>query len=400
MSDINGELILDLASVGHKTTFVAGQAPAAVVMRSADPTIFPPYALPADFAAQFPTPLDTTEIIAMCEETTILRFIPEEGTGLKTVLWRELNELAFTSGSASISFADGTCPEEFHHDGDNTSVDLMNIGIKKTLGLSDIMHSIASIGAGYGINALLGPYPSGAGLPGANDVATMTMANIANLKEKEMQLGEILVLNGWDNLLVNGDHTVNALEFDGIVKLLSTGSCQQTSTGTFDALAYNRFLGENCVKPQVIVGHPAAIQEMMGAFLTLGWAGGLGQGPMQVITYPNGDRITPGINFDSWVNTGVGRIQVVGDTNFPRTDNLDGTYTANLYGLRMTHNGVKLVYRATQIPLAFKDLTPGCTTIAFEMWAKTALVIKHKCAHSNYRAIFSGNIKTCCPVIL
>jgi hypothetical protein len=399
MSDLQGELILDLASAGHKDTFVAGQAPAAVVMRSADPNIFPPYALPIDFAAQFPTPLDTTEIIAMCEETTLLKFIPEEGTGLKTVLWRELNELAFTSGSVSISFADGTCPEEFRHDGDNSYIDLKNIGIKKTLGLSDIMHSVASIGAGYGISALLGPHPSGAGMPGGGDVATFTMTNIANLKEKEMQLGEILVLNGWDNLLVNGDHTINALEPDGIVKLLATGSCSATSTGTFDALSYNRFLGENCIKPQVIMGHPAAIQEMMSAFFTLGWAG-TGNGSIQVITYPNGNRITPGYNFDSFVNTGVGRIQVVGDTNFPRTDNLNGTFTARLYGLRMTHNGVKLVYRATQIPLAFKDLTPGCTTIAFEMWAKTALIIKHKCAHSVYSAVFSGNIRTCCPVIL
>ena len=396
MADLQGELILDLAQAGHKDVFVAGQAPAAVY-RSADPVINPAYALPADFAAQFPTPLDPQEIIAMCEEVTMLRYLPEVGTGLKQETWRELNELAFTSGSSSISFADGTCPEEFRHDGDNTTVDLYNIGIKKTLGISDIMHSIASIGAGYGISSLLGPHPSGAGMPGAGDMATFTMTNIASLKEKEMQLGEILVLNGWDNLLINGNHTLNPLEFDGIVKLLVTGACLDTQTGTFDAATYNRFLGENCVKPQVIMGHPAALQEMMASYFALGYNG---NNTVQVITYPNGDRITPGFNFDSWVNTTVGRIQVVGDTNFPRTDLGGGRFNAHLYGLRMTHNGVKLVYKLTQIPLSFKDLTPGCTTIAFEMWAKTGLVIKHKCAHSNYSANFTGTIRVCCPVIL
>ena len=36
------------------------------VFRATDPVILPqPYASPADFAAQYPTPLDPTEIIAM-----------------------------------------------------------------------------------------------------------------------------------------------------------------------------------------------------------------------------------------------------------------------------------------------------------------------------------------------
>jgi len=67
--------------------------------------------------------------------------------------------------------------------------------------------------------------------------------------------------------------------------------------------------------------------------------------------------------------------------------------------MRMNHNGVPLVYKLTQIPLAMKDLVPGCTAISFEVWAKTALIIKHCCAHGDYTGFFTGRIVTTCPVI-
>ena len=41
-----------------------------MVTRSTDPVILPqPYVTPSDFAAQYPTPLNTNEIIAMCEKS-------------------------------------------------------------------------------------------------------------------------------------------------------------------------------------------------------------------------------------------------------------------------------------------------------------------------------------------
>src|SRR3990167_3187318 len=119
----------------------AGNPGQGFVARATDPLILPqPYVTPQDFAAQYPTPLDPLEIIAMCEEVTLWRALPTEPTQLKTELWRELNELAFSSGSSYISFADGACPEEYYHDGDNRYVDLKNIGAKKSLSISDIMH--------------------------------------------------------------------------------------------------------------------------------------------------------------------------------------------------------------------------------------------------------------------
>ena len=55
--------------------------------KTTDPVILPqPYASPADFAAQYPQPLDPTEIIAMCEEVTLLQAIPEQSTELNAQL--------------------------------------------------------------------------------------------------------------------------------------------------------------------------------------------------------------------------------------------------------------------------------------------------------------------------
>jgi hypothetical protein len=384
-----GARVLDLATNG------------AFIQRATDP-VNPGYVLPTDFAAQFPQPLDTTEIIAMCEEVTILKYLPEKITGLKGESWRELNELAFLSGTAAISFADGDCPEGFSHDGDDTTINKKNIGTKKVLGVSDILHSLASQAAGYGILNMVGPTPAGLGMPGANQATSFTMEAIAGLKEKEVLLGSTLVMNGWDNLLVNGDASGNALEFSGIVKLLAAGSSAHANStgasGTFAASSFDRFLSEGCAKPTVLLGHPTAIQELLSAYMQLSFQGS------QVIQYNAGTGgatgITPGYNFASFVNTGIGRLEVVADSNFPRSNSGGGNFASKIYGLRMAHNGEPLVYKATQIPLALNDLTPGCTTIAFELWAKTALVIKHLCAHSVYSTLFTGNIVTTCPVIL
>lgn len=385
----SGEKVLDLGN-GGKSAFVS---------RATDPMVLPqPYSTPADFSAQYPTPLDPTEIIAMCEEVTAWQAIPELTTSLQAETYRELNELEFTSGSSYIAFADGECPEEYQHDGDNTTITLKNIGAKKSLSISDIMHSQAVAAANWhGINRLIGGLPSSGGVPGGVDMATFVMENVADVKEKEVRLGMTLVMNGWDRLLVLGDATTNTLEFDGIENLVTNANGAHTDTssasGTISAISFDRFLAESCAKPTHIFGHPQAIQELLSAYFQLGFQGS------QIVNYSTGDRITPGFNFAGFVNTGVGRMAVVSDNNFSRSASGSTTFQSDLFALRMTHNGEPLVYKRTQIPLAMKDLTPGCTAIQFEIWAKTALIIKGLCTQGRYTSLFTGQIATTCPVI-
>jgi hypothetical protein len=374
------------------------------VQRATDPVILPqPYVTPTDFAAQYPTPLDPTEVLAMCEELSVWNAIPEVRTGLQAYTWREMDYLYMISGASTnidkyIAFADGECPEEYRHDGDNFTVTLKNIGAKKTLSISDIMHSQAVAGAG-GIGALLGGFPSSEGLPGGADVASFQREVVRNVKEKEVRLAMTLVMNAWDRLLVQGDLTTNSLEFDGIEYADTVSGCDfhansNTASGTFSATAFDRFLSEGCAKPTHIFGHSTAIQEMMSDYFQLGFQGS------QVIGFTGpADRIVPGFNFAAFVNTGIGRLQVVADNNFRRTNIAGGMFQADLWPLRMTHNGEPLVYKITQIPLVYKDLNPGCTAISFEVWAKTALIIKMCCAQSTYTSQFTGRLVTTCAVL-
>ena len=386
--NIAGEQVLDMGAGGN-TAFVA---------QTADPLILPqPYASPADFASQYPTPLDPTEIIAMCEEVTAWRAIPSEQTALKQLTWRELNTLAFTSGSNYIAFADGECPEEYTHDGTNTTITLKNLGAKKSLSESDIKHSIAVAGANWnGINSLVGGIPSSEGVPGGSSTATFAQEAVAGVKEKEVRTAMTLVMNGWDRLLVKGDVDSRSLEFDGIefqVTSANGSHVNSTPSGTFSSATYDRFLSESCAKPTHIFGHPQAIQEMLSGYFQLGFQGS------QVINFADGDRVTPGFNFAGFVNTGVGRQVVIADNNFTIAAGSATTFSAVLYSLRMTHNGVPLVYRLDQFPLMFKDLVPGCTAVSFQVWAKTALIVKHRCAHGRFTNLFTGNVTTTCTAI-
>ncbi len=353
-----------------------------IVQRATDPVVSN-VATPIDFAAQFPTPLDPTEVITMCEEINLLNSIPERPTGLKEEIWREMNELAFTSGSAYIAFADGACPEEFYHDGDNTTVTLKNLGAKKSLTISDIIHSQAVTVGGSGIRALLGGGAGSSGMPGGSDMASMQLESISNLKEKEVKLGMTLVLNGEDRLLAVGNAGSRPLEFSGIETQVTSGNgahtnsvSGQNASGTFSATTFDRFLAEACAKPTHIFGHPQAIQEMMSGYFQLGFQGS------QLINFNNGSNIVPGFSFAGFVQTGVGRLQVVADSNFTKAASGTNSFQSKLYALRMSHNGVPLVYRSTQIPLSLTDLAPGCTAISFEIWKKTALIIKAMCAQS------------------
>jgi len=372
----------------------------AYVSKTTDPLILPqPYSQPADFTAQYPQPLDTTEIIAMCEEVTMLQALPELGTSLNSEMWREMTSLAFTSGSAYIAFADGECPEEYTHDGANTTVDLKNIGAKKSLSIRDIMHSTAVSRANWhGINTLVGGFPSGEGVPGGSDMATFQRETVLGVKEKEVRTAMTLVMNGWDALLVNGDHVSNSLEFTGFENWATNYSCtfhtnDNSASGTFSGLGFDRFLSESCAKPTHVFGHPQAVQEMLAAYFQLGFQGS------QVVNFADGNRITPGFNFAGFVNTGVGRLTVVADNNFRRNNIGGGNFQADLWAMRMTHNGEPLVYKITQIPLSLNDLVPGCTAISFEVWAATALVIKACCAQATYTSQFTGRIATTCTAI-
>jgi len=392
---IAGEPVLNLGGdAGVEQSFVA---------RATDPIISPqPYVTPADFAAQYPQPLDTTEIIAMCEEVTLWSAIPDEDTALKAETWRELNALAFTSGSAYISFADGACPEEYSHDGSNTTVTLKNIGAKKTLSESDIKHSVAVSAAGWnGINRLVGGAAAGQGMPGGSNAPSFLQETVAGVKEKEARLAMTLVLNGWDRLLAVGNSEGNSLEFDGIETQVTAGNGAhvnnaaggQSASGSYSAQTFDRFLSESCAKPTHIFGHPTAVQEALSSYFQLGF-----QGSQQVF-FADGNRITPGFNFAGFVNTGVGRLAVVADNNFSRSASSATGFESSLFALRMTHNGVPLVYKQNQFRLMMKDLVPGCTAVSFIVWAKTALIIKHKCAHGRWFSQFTGNIVSTCTAI-
>lgn len=388
ISPVEGEKVLNPSD---NTAFVA---------RATDPGISN-VATPGDFTAQFPTPLDPTEILAMCEEITLVQSIPEHRTGLKQVTWREMTSLAFTSGSAYIAFPDGDCPEEYAHNGTNQTTDLKNIGAKKSLTYSDILHSAAVIAGGSGIENLLSGGAAGSGLPGSGDNGSFGRRAIRDLKEKEAVLGMTLVLNGEDRLLAVGNASSRPLEFSGIETLVTSGNgahvnsvTGQDASGTFSAQNFDRWLGEACAKPTALLGHPAAIQEVMSAYFQLGFQGS------QVINVASGDRIVPGFNFGGFVNTGIGRLQVIADVNFGRTASGSNSFSSKVYALRMTHNGEPLVYRETQIPLSMIDLAPGCTAISFEIWKKTALIVKAMCAQNVYTfGSYVGRSVTTCTQI-
>lgn len=401
MNPLEGEKVLNLGDNAETPKAFVSES-SAQVNRVTDPVIYPTtYGTPADFAAQYPTPLDTTELLALCEEVNLLREIPEQRTSLMSYTWREMTSLALTSGSSHIylAFLDGECPPEYAHNGSNQTVDIKNIGVKKTLSQREIMHSQAVAAAGWnGINTLNGPFPGSEGMPGGADMGTFQRQVIADLKAKEIRLGSTLVLNGEDELLVTGNHVDNSLEYTGFENWATNYSCtfhtnDNSASGTFSAISFDRFLSESCAKPTTIFGHPQAIQEMLSAYFVLGFQGS------QVVNFADGNRITPGYNFAGFVNTGVGRLKVVADTNFTRTASGSTTFQAALWAMRMTHNGDPLVYRITQVPLSLNDLVPGCTTIAFEIWKATALVIKGCCSQGTYTSQFTGRVASTCTIL-
>ena len=248
-----------------------------------------------------------------------------------------------------------------------------------------------------GINTLNGPFPAGEGLPGGADMGTFQRQVVADLKAKEIRLATTLVLNGEDALLVNGNSVDNSLEFDGFENWATNQSCtmhtnSNTASGTFSAI----FLIVSCQK---VVLNPPNLRTSSsnsgndGGILPIGLQGS------QNITYANGNRLEPGFNFAGFVNTGIGRLKVVADANFRRNASSSTGFQADLWAMRMTHNGDPLVYRTTQIPLSLNDLVPGCTAIAFEVWKATALVIKACSHHGKVYEPITGRITTTCTMV-
>lgn len=382
------------AAVGDGNALAEATKLALMQLRASDPAFPGGVATPEDFAAQFAQPLDTTELIPMCSETTMARVLPDKTGDTKAELWRELNELEFVSGSAhKIAFPAGDCPEDFRHNGDNKQIDLKHYGAKKSLTESDIRHSRGSIAAGYGITNLVGPF-SDNGAPGERDVASLVRANISDLKEKEMQLMSILVMNDFDKLLVYGDEGTYPDEFDGWVTQITAANGARvnggTSTGTFDVNHFNQFMAAGCAKPDAIFAHPVILADIALSYHEIG---------SQVINFDRNQNVVAGIAFASEVMTSYGPVSLIGDSNFPVTDNGNGTVTGDAYPVKLRHNGEPLIYRRTQIPLSFKDLAPGCTAIQFEIYGVAALIVKAMCAQAKYRAVFGGLVQNGCTYI-
>jgi len=363
-------------------------------LRDTDPVMQPsPVPTPGDFTNEFATPVDPTEIIALCEELGLWNALPEIVNGSQVESWRELDQLEFASGCNAIAFTPGECPEDQVHHTATETMTKRHIGVKKSLTESDIRHSAASIAAGVGVNALIGGF-NDTGLPGDLDGPSLIRASISDVKEKEARLSTILTLNGWDDLLVNGDNAANPLEFDGIVNSITAANgaraCPSWMSGTFSAANFDRFLAAGCGQAQAILGHPTALAELAVNYWGLG---------SQTAFFDDNANMSPGRHFTSSLITGIGPVSLIGDTRFPRVDNGDGTFRTILYPVVLTHNGEPLIYKATQIPLSYKDLTPGCSAIAFEVWAVTALVVKAMCAQALCELTFSGFVDDGCTYV-
>lgn len=393
---VSEEAALGALAEGFKTLGIEDEAVRKAMVEAmiqktiTDPVVLlQPYTAPGDFAAQYPQPLDPTEILTLCEETTVFQTLPEVVTAYNADSWREMDALAFTGVGVAAEgfFAKGGCPDTYAHSGDNTSKTRMYIGAQETLSYEDIKHSAAVAGlGGIGISA----------------ISTQDRrAAIADLKAKEMLLQEILTINKWDKALVKGNSGTNALAFDGIETqvTVANGACANPDpTGTFNIEKFDNFLVAQCARPTHIFGHPKALEAIKKGYLSLGATGGT-QPIMQILITKDGNQIVPGFVLADLIDTSIGRIVLVPDHRFTTIQVQPDRFHTTVYPLRMYHNGEPIVYKSTQTPLSFKDLAPGCTAISFMIYAVTCLVIKHMCAQSLFTANFPGVIGPCCDIV-
>lgn len=315
--------------------------------------------------------------------------LPEVVTDYQADSWREMTSLAFSGDGLTYEgfFPPGACPEEYTHDGSNKTITRRYIGAKKSLTNEEIRHSIAvSRINGLGISQLSTQFGG--------------IQQVVGVKEKEIKLQEILTLNNWDRALVKGNRNTNAYGFDGLETQVTAAAGARTNsntTGAFDVESFDNFLVAGCAKATHIFGHPKALEAIKKGYLSLGATGGT-QPVMMIVTNKDG-QVIPGMVLADMIDTSIGRLTLVPDYRFTATQVGANTFSASVFALRVYHNGEPLVYKSTQTPLSFKDLTPGCTAIAFEIYAVTALVVKHMCAQARFTARFTGNLGTGCTII-
>lgn len=354
-----------------------------MVTKAVDPVVLPqPYVSPTDFAAQYPTPLDPTEILTLCEEISTWRALPEVVTDYNADQWREMNTLAFTGDGLTYEgfFAPGACPEEYTHDGTTKSITRRYLGVKKSLTNEEIRHSMAVARVpGLGISQI----------SSQRDGITQVMS----VKEKEIKLQEILLLNSWDRALVKGSRLTNTLAFDGIESQVTAANgarVNTNTTGAFDVESFDNFLVAGCIKPTHIFGHPKALEAIKKGYLSLGATGG--SQPVMMVLQQKEGQVVPGMVLADMIDTSVGRLMLVPDYRFTATTVGDTTFSSSVFPLRVFHNGEPIVYKSTQTPLSYRDLVPGCTAISFEIYTVSALVVKHMVAQSRFQARFTGRI--------
>lgn len=361
-----------------------------------DPVVLlQPYAQPADFTAQYPQPLDPTEILTECEEINVWRALEEKVTPFNADQWREMTDIDFATSTGLTNdgfFLKGGCPDRITATGANISITRKYIGAQQTLSFEDIQHSaaVASI-RGLGISRLMTHTVGG---PDVIDV-------VRDAKAKEIKKQEILVLNNWDLALVKGSIAVNSLAFDGIeTQVTAAGGARVNadSTGTFDIEEFDNFLVAGCARPTHLFGHPKALEAVKKGYLSLGATGGT-QPIQQIVLQNNDGNVVPGIVLADKVNTSIGPITLVPDFRFTTTQVADHAFVSNVYALRVRHGGEAIVYKSTQTPLVFKDLQPGCTAISFMVYAVTSLVIRHMCAQAVWTSQFVGRTGEGCTIV-
>lgn len=362
-----------------------------------DPVVLlQPYTQPSDYTAQYPQPLDPTEILTECEEISVWRALPEVVTPFNADQWREMTDVDFATATGLANdgfFSKGGCPDRITATGGNITVTRQHLGAQQTLAFEDIQHSAAVAAIrGLGISRLMTHTVGG---PDVIDV-------VRDAKAKEIKKQEIIVLNNWDLALVKGDSAVNALAFDGIetqVTAAAGARCNADTTGTFDIEEFDNHLVAGCAKPTHIFGHPKALEAVKKGYLALGAVSGTQPVQQIVVDRAADGGVIPGMVLADEVFTSAGRMILVPDFRFTATQVADHAFSSTLYALRVRHGGEPIVYKSTQTPLVFKDLTPGCTSISFMVYTVTALVVKHLCAQACFTSQFTGVVGTGCDVV-
>jgi hypothetical protein len=383
------QTLAGLKAMGMTDETIEGVQKALIEKTVTDPVVLlQPYAQPSDFTAEYPQPLDPTEILTLCEEISTYQALPEVVTDTNADQWREMTSLDFTGAGVANDgfFLKGGCPDPHARGGENQSITRMYIGDQATLTYEDIKHSLAVAQIrGLGISA----------------ISTQNRrAAVSDAKAKEMLTMEINVINNWDRALVKGNSATNPLAFDGIETQVTSANGARVNadpTGQYDIEEFDNFLAAGCARATHIFGHPKASRGIKYTYMSLGATGGT-QPIMQVVMNKEGQMV-PGFTLADSIDTAIGRIVLVPDFRFTTIQVQPDRFHSTVYPLRLYHNGEPLVYKSTQTPLSFKDLAPGCTAISFEIYAVTALVIKHMCAQAAFTANWPGVVGTGCDIV-